>query len=76
MKTTDNTDCTDSGGKSGEAGFRAAGWPERGSKVVWKGERITIDDVWQSRFGDWKISYSDDFGGGGIISLKYFKANA
>jgi hypothetical protein len=32
----------------------------------------TVTKVWESRFGDWKVSYSDSRGGGGIMNLEYF----
>ena len=35
-------------------------------------EKCTVIGVWESRFGDWKVSYADSYGGGGIMNLEYF----
>lgn len=32
----------------------------------------TVTKVWESRFGDWKVSYADKRGGGGLMNLDYF----
>ena len=32
----------------------------------------TVTKVWESRFGDWKVSYADKRGGGGMMNLDYF----
>lgn len=31
-----------------------------------------VTSVWKSRFGDWKVSFKDERGGGGIINLDHF----
>jgi hypothetical protein len=35
-------------------------------------EECTVIGVWESRFGDWKVSYADRHGGGGLMNLEYF----
>lgn len=32
----------------------------------------TVTKVWESRFGDWKVSYADKRGGGGMMNLDHF----
>lgn len=34
--------------------------------------KCTVSDVWKSRFGDWKVSYHTEKGGGGMMGLDYF----
>jgi hypothetical protein len=40
------------------------------------GKKCIVKDVYPSRFGDWKVSYSAIGGSGGIVNLDYFSEHA
>lgn len=50
--------------------------PKIKQKFKLQGDDCIVTDVFVSRFGDWKISYTQKSGGAGIVNLDYFARNA